>query len=432
MSDQYDKYLKLLNTQKVQPVKFLFSDRQLMLDFEKENVVVMGNSVNTLIDQLLKLYERFTPEPLRSKKAYKEFLEQSGLDSKNLKQSLADQITVVYFPSGMDFNSRVVYSKLCYLPHNIHREMLLASEWDLVSEKVKRSLRASRHTAIGLSVGSWLVQAAVRSGVEDFDLVDPGTTHLDAIGRLGSYGFDMSRLGINKAILVSQRIFFDNPYAKIRIIPEGINQKNVSKIFDLSLMDGVSKGGIWYIAEEADDFEAKSLARKGLHKYFLKRNINSRLIMIADVGNKNIVLNEKKNDEPFLGIMKKVDPKQNLFGDNMTKRYGDSLPLFASIGGTTGIGDPLLEMLERGYIGNTSDSKITRVPQSITSTYLAAAIYANYIRICASGGSINSHCVVDIEKVMRTNNKPLDNKKVLIRQRNLNKLIFGNSNLLEM
>ncbi len=145
--------------------------------------------------------------------------------------------TVVHLLAEDDFRAVIT---------NRNQDKLTAEELQL--------LRTKRIGAIGLSVGG---EAAVTVAQEhlcgeiwlaDFDGLD-----LSNLNRLGA-GVD--ELGDNKAVIVARRIARLDPYIRVQIFPEGVNESSVEAFV----------GDVDLVLEECDSLPIKGLVREAARR----------------------------------------------------------------------------------------------------------------------------------------------------------------------
>jgi hypothetical protein len=154
--------------------------------------------------------------------------------------------------------------------------------------------------------------------------------------------------------------------------------------------------------------------------------------MLGDVGYRVTFFHEQAGDQPFHGMVAKLDPQKDQYGANMIDTYGELLPLFASVGGFDGIPEPLLSMMASGRIGKQPGTEITRVPQSREATLLSGAVFSGAIRMAARVEPIVPHHVFDLRQHLLNGQPNQDSiAQELSLQQQLNQKFFGQASLIE-
>ena len=423
------KFKRGLNEGELFPVGIELSSPeagQEMAEFESQVNVFPITDVQTQEEQLKKLFERFTPNVVCDTPDYlqkfNKFLEERGYTSDtSIKKQLQNTGSIFYFPVGVSTKGKLQVEKRRFFPEAVQYEILTASEWELLSPEAKNKLRNSHLTAVGLSVGSQNVEAALLAGVTSFDIADPTRLHTDAQGRLGDFGYDERFLGVNKTAMILYKIMERYPYADIKAFYDGLTIDNKDVMFDSEKMEKQEGRGIWFVSEEADNFDAKALTRQGIRA--LPEGIEWHVIMIGDVGHRAAFFHETKADEPFLGFLRKIDPNKNPYGRGVVEKYDSLMALFASIGGFEGIPEPLLSQIAEGKIGNFPQAKITRVPQSREATLLTGAVFSGALRLIAEGKPVTGRQVLDLRQSLSIS--PDSKKQEQALQKIMNEKMFG-------
>jgi len=150
---------------------------------------------------------------------------------------------------------------------------------DLITEEEQKVLRNARVAVFGMSVGSNIALVLTQAGIaneitiSDFDILN--TTNLNTI-IAGSH-----QIGLSKCVVAARRIYEDNPFAQVRILPEGVNKKNIEKLLKRKKLD--------LIVDEIDSMSIKIDIRVLAQKYKVP------VVMVTDNGD-GIVLHIERYD----------------------------------------------------------------------------------------------------------------------------------------
>lgn len=166
----------------------------------------------------------------------------------------------------------------------------------------------------GLSVGNSVALAiALQGGAKHIKLADHDTLALSNTNRVRA---GVESLGVPKVVVTAREIYRINPYAKVDLYPQGLNEKSIVKFFK----------GLDLVIDEIDNLAVKFLIREHAKKNRVP------LVMAADNGD-NAVLDVERYDldskTPFFqGRMGKVTYKGLLsldkfgIGKHITKHVG--------------------------------------------------------------------------------------------------------------
>lgn len=125
----------------------------------------------------------------------------------------------VHFP----WNESLVH----YLPEELHQELRTSRNNNLISPDEQKAYYNFPIAIAGLSVGqSAALTIAITGGsrkmhLADFDVISGTNT-----GRLQA---TITNIGENKAHFVARRIYEINPYAKLKLFPQGVNDRNMDE-----------------------------------------------------------------------------------------------------------------------------------------------------------------------------------------------------------
>ena len=179
--------------------------------------------------------------------------------------------TYVYYPWNGHMVKTVRANDYFRLKTNRNQDLITAAE----QEKLVRF----RVAVLGMSVGSNIAFVLTQAGISaeiilaDFDELD--TTNLNRI-----FG-GAHQIGLNKSILAARRIYEDNPFAKVTLLPKGVDEKNLSFLLERKKID--------CLIEEIDFIPMKITIRR------LAMRFKIPVLMITDNGD-GIVLHIERYD----------------------------------------------------------------------------------------------------------------------------------------
>ncbi len=413
----HELFIENFNVQNFEPTIIGLNDpgsKDIIKEFEETDSIIIlpQGGEKEMYLSLSKLMERFVPETIGLEKELFEsklieFAMSKGIifteDEKksgqeNLLEALKTHGSVGYFPNSITTQGKIAVERIRYFSKEIQDEITAASEGPLSPEETKKSINNSVLVSVGLSVGSEMALGAMQKGIMKFVFADPGKLHADLMGRLG-LAFDNGWIGVNKSLYLKQAMLKLNPYLDIQVFAEGLNTQNYQEIINEKWLtpDMQSNGGMMYVAEEADSWNAKMMTRKGVHN--LPSGFPWHLFMYGDVAHRVTMSHETESDRPFLGFVASADPGGDEYGTNLS-RLNETLALFASVGGFNGIPLIMLMLLRDNKIGKHPGAEISRVPQSREATLLAAATFLECVRLIASGYQVSDYKVIDLEPLV--------------------------------
>lgn len=163
---------------------------------------------------------------------------------------------------------------------------------DLITEDEQEKFYNTHVAICGLSVGNSIALAlALEGGCKYMTLADKDSIELSNLNRIRG---GIHELGLNKAEMTARQIYSLNPYAKICVIKDGVNENNIKDFLD----------DVKILIDEVDDIAIKYLLRVEAQK----RKIP--VIMAAD-NSENAIIDIERYDidnktEPFAGRLGKV------------------------------------------------------------------------------------------------------------------------------
>lgn len=150
-------------------------------------------------------------------------------------------------------------------------ELRTARNKNLISKTEQENIRTAAVGIIGLSVGNSILSALSLEGFENFYLADADTLSLSNLNRIKASVLD---LGLNKTKIAARQIYELNPYAKVVIFPQGINNERELIKFTKNLD---------IIVDEMDDVGMKIKLR------WHAKKIKLPVVSAADNGDNSVV-----------------------------------------------------------------------------------------------------------------------------------------------
>lgn len=166
-------------------------------------------------------------------------------------------------------------------------QLRTARNRNLILEAEQRKYRQMKIAVAGLSVGSAIVEAVVRSGGPKFlRIADFDTVELSNLNRIKASILDYGR---KKTDVAAERIWKLDPFAELDLWHEGVSAESLSDFLD-------NKPGIDVFIDAMDSLDLKVAAR------FLCRDKKIPVVMVTDVGDGVIVDVERYDTDSNLAI----------------------------------------------------------------------------------------------------------------------------------
>jgi len=175
-----------------------------------------------------------------------------------------------------------------YLPEEMHNELRTARNCNIINKEEQVKLLNTTVAIAGLSVGSHSALTLAMMGIaKNFRLAD-----LDEISgsNLNRIRADVTQIGVNKCVLVTQQIYQINPYSKIESYPHGIDDGSMKKFLS----------GADILVEEVDNLAIKIQLR------VQAKLLGIPVVMATDNGDNVIVDVERYDLNPDLVIFNGV------------------------------------------------------------------------------------------------------------------------------
>lgn len=268
---------------------------------------VITQIVNDFEEQLHELFAINNPTRVYTPTFENEFLEYKL--SLEKKASLETYGIWVYFP----WNGAVVH----ILDERDFQKVRTARNRYLITEAEQEKFYNSVIGIGGLSVGNSVILSVVlQGGGKHIKLADFDNLALTNLNRIRG---SITHLGLNKVQMAARQIYELNPYAKLELFPEGLNEKNIERFFN-----GGAKLDV--VIDELDNIAIKFLIRQYAKKFKVP------LVMGADNGDNAVVDIERYDLNPktpfFHGRIGKTSYQQLLnldkfgIGKTITRHIG--------------------------------------------------------------------------------------------------------------
>ena len=251
------------------------------------------------------------------------------------------------------------------LSNQDYQELRTARNKYLITEDEQSKLLKFKVGVLGMSVGNSIVLSLIHTGISnDIKIADADNLDGSNLNRVRTGLYD---LGENKTVLTAKQIYEVNPYAKIEIFNEGVNEKNLDKF--ISNLD--------LIVEEVDDFALKIKSRLSAKKKGIP------VVMITDNAEEVMVDIERydlnKNYPLFHGLAGNLE---KLKLDNLTKEK--KVEIATKIVGKENITPRMAKSLSE--VGKT----LVSWPQIATTVFAGGGIGAYVVKQIALGEKIKS------------------------------------------
>jgi tRNA A37 threonylcarbamoyladenosine dehydratase len=127
------------------------------------------------------------------------------------------------------------------LADELHQELRTGRNRNLITREEQNTYYQGTVAVLGLSVGSHVATTiAMTGGAKHLRLADPDSISGDNLNRIRT-GYPA--VGTKKSVLVARQIFEMNPYADIRIYPNGLTEENLDEVL----------AGVDVVVEEMDN-----------------------------------------------------------------------------------------------------------------------------------------------------------------------------------
>lgn len=201
---------------------------------------------------------------------------------------------------------------------------------NLITESEQTQLTNVRISIAGLSVGGGMAVSLAYAGIgqtlvlSDFDLLE--TPNLNRVRA------KLAEVGLPKAIIVARQIWEINPYAKIKLMTNGINETNLAQF-----LGGEQPSDI--IFDEIDDFKMKIKLRHAA------RQSQIPVVMLTGLGDSILVDIERYDKTPTVPLFNGLigDLEEQILQSDISKE--DEKRFAAQIVGLENVPTKALESL---------------------------------------------------------------------------------------
>jgi len=307
----------------------------------------------------------------------------------------ATMFAQIYLPQIKWFYFPWLKKIVSFLPEKMHNELRTGRNRNLITAKEQEKFYNSHVAILGMSVGSHVALTITLTGGSKFlSLADPDRISGSNINRIRT-GF--YNLGINKTKAVARQIFEINPYSKIKIYPEGINDSNLKKLLT---------NKIDLLIEETDSPYLKLKVRE------MAKPLGIPVIMAADNADGIIVDVERYDQNKKLPIL------HGILGKMTSEQFKLIAPrnLPKTMAKIAGAHLSTVRMLESVLeVGNT----IYSWPQLGSAATLCGSVLANIARKILLNQPIKSgrfDINIDTFLVGKENKKTKKQKNVLLKK----------------
>lgn len=252
---------------------------------------------------------------------------------------------------------------------------------DLITKEEQDRLRNAKVAVFGMSIGSNIALVLTQAGISndiliaDFDALD--TTNLNRI-IAGSH-----QIGLNKCVVVARHIYEDNPFAKVAVLPDGVNKKNIEKL--------LKQKGLDLIVDEVDDIAVKIDIRILAQKYKVP------VVMVTDNG-EGVVLHVERYDLAHKKIFGKEKAYFNFFlSSGLSKEKISELIISDIVGGVGKVDKRMhasVAKVLKGELVSWPQLGLAAILAGVVATYIIKQIILGYDKRIDIRGYINPLKVV--------------------------------------
>lgn len=262
------------------------------------------------------------------------------------------------------------------LPESLHHQVITARNKNLISHQDQEKFYKTNIAVAGLSVGQSAALTISTTGgakkmtLADFDRLDP--TNLNRIKGT------VSEVGDFKCDIAARQIYSVNPFAKLNLFYNGINDSNIEEFLnDIDL-----------IVDEIDNFHIKALLRNKAREKKLP------LVSAFDTAD-GVVLDVERYD---------TDPKQQPFFGNISNQEFEALVIESPSPReipklvTKTMGENTIPDLFKSSIIRVG-SELAGVPQLGSTAFFAGATVAFATKMIISGHKLKGRYYLDLRKL---------------------------------
>ncbi|PJE50500.1 MAG: hypothetical protein COV29_03775 [Candidatus Yanofskybacteria bacterium CG10_big_fil_rev_8_21_14_0_10_36_16] len=262
------------------------------------------------------------------------------------------------------------------LPEKYYFELRTARNKNVIEKKEQINYRNLKVGIVGLSVGSAIVHAIVTSGgPKNLKIADFDTLEVSNLNRIKA---KLTDFGQNKTHIAAHEVWELDPFAKLALWDQGINNKNINQFLLKPKLD--------VFIDEMDSLDLKIKARKICQK-------NKIPVLMATDNGDGVILDVERFD---------IEPNRKLFhglASDIENENVSNLDFKRWVNIATKIVGPsyLTKSMKNSLkeIGKT----IAAVPQLGTSALMAGSAISYALRMIASKKNLKSgRYIISLEK----------------------------------
>jgi len=288
-------------------------------------------------------------------------------------QAPSEYGTWVYYP----WRNSLVH----ILPEEEFIQVRTARNKYVITAEEQNTLRNKKIGIIGLSVGqSVALTLALERGCGELRLADFDELELSNLNRIRS---GVHNIGIKKSILAAREIAEIDPYLKVVLYNEGIQENNIDDFFQ-------NGGQLDLLIEECDDIAVKIKSR------IKAKNLSIPVLM--DTSDRGMIDVERFDLEPLRPIL-----------HGFLKKFGEESELVAKL--ATQKNEILMSLLDFTQLSQRAQNSILEIgktitswPQLASSVILGGGACGYFSRMILLGNQIASNrYYIDLEKISKNN-----------------------------
>lgn len=337
-------------------------DRNVISEFKELPGVTVLDTINSQVGEWIKLKNpsvNFTEEKL-----HRAVLDFFNIENREIFG------TWVYYPWKSTF--------LRVLPEDMFIEVRTVRNKYKITEEEQLALSQKSIGVVGLSVGQSVALAlAMERGCGELRLADFDVLELGNMNRLRT---GLTNLGLKKTTITAREILEIDPYIKVKLFDEGVNESNIDEFL-------FSGGKLDMVVDECDSLDIKVLLREKARSL--------RIPVLMDTSDRGMLDIERFDLEPerdiFHGLLGNIDYKEL---QGLTTKQ--KLPYGLKITGLETLSDRMQASLLE------INQSITSWPQLASSVFLGGGLVAHASREILLGKNIASgRFYVDFDEILK-------------------------------
>lgn len=239
---------------------------------------------------------------------------------------------------------------------------------NLIAKDEQKKFEKFRVGIAGLNVGNPGALCLALEGDIEMKLADNDILSLSNLNRFRA---GLPDLGLNKAILTARQIYEINPFARLEIFENGINDKNIEKF--------ILEPRINILVEETDNLPLKLRIRE------LAKKNRVPVVMVTGSGPDVIIDVERFDKEPKLPLLSGYLKQDVIDGIKVGPvKVEEKIKLARDFMGVKYLHPRLVESFD--LVG----SRLAGIPQIAESSFLRGASIAYFVRQIAQENKVSS------------------------------------------